>query len=76
MMTQSQADAIVESMFKWMYDEPLTSPERQAIQLSTIANVVCSASMPNTAPMADKADITCQPLHEAYQRAKLARGIK
>lgn len=78
MMTDKQADAVVESMFHWLYDEPLTNPERQRMQLSMIANIVITASMPATTNDLigiKSADITCQPLHDAYQRAKKARGL-
>lgn len=66
LMAPSAANAIVSAMFRWLYDEPLTNPERQRMQLSTIANVVIDAT---------HADITCQPLHDAYALAKQTRGI-
>jgi hypothetical protein len=66
MINESQANAIIDAMFKWIYDEPITNSERQRERLSIIANIVIDAA---------HSDITNQPLHIAYQRAKQIRGI-
>jgi len=51
-ITESQADAIVSAMFKWMVDM-IDGPR------SLVAAVICDAV---------SADITLQPLHNAYGR--------
>lgn len=67
LMSRDEAIAIVGALFKWLYDEPLTSPERQRMQLSLIANIVIDSC---------HGDIRNQPLHDAYAEAKKVRGIK
>lgn len=67
LMSTDEALAIIGALFKWLYDEPLTNPERQAAQLSIIACIVCDST---------SGDIRCQPLHDAYAEHKRTRGIK
>jgi hypothetical protein len=61
-LTDSQADAIVGAMFR-MYVDGRPDIVSKA-NVSLIAAIVCDAT---------SADITCQPLHEAYRRAKERR---
>jgi hypothetical protein len=66
LITGAQAGAIVGQLFRWLVDEPITNPERQRSQLSLVAAIVCDAT---------SAEITVQPLHVAYVRAKTERNL-
>ena len=65
-VTPEAADAIVETMFKWLYDRHYMTDNMKEHAKSTIAAIVCDAT---------SAHIQCQPLHDAYARAKSKRGI-
>lgn len=68
LMSTDEALAIVDAMFKWIYDSPIPyAPEDQKLRLSSIACIVIDAC---------HADIRLQPLHGAYAECKKSRGIK
>ncbi len=65
-LTPAHADTIVQQLFRWLVDEPRTTPDRVRAQLSLVACIICDSA---------SADITLQPLHDAYARAKAARQL-
>jgi hypothetical protein len=65
-LTPAHADIIVGQLFRWLVDEPLASDDRKRAQLSLVAAIICDSAHD---------DITLQPLHTAYARAKSARNL-
>jgi hypothetical protein len=68
-ITEEQADAIVEQLFRVIVDSvvPYVDGKHwQESDVSKVALIVCDAVTE---------DITLQPLHHAYRRAKDKRGI-
>ena len=62
-ITDSQADAVVETLFSWLVDSALVHDKHMG--RSQVAAIVCDAT---------HKDITVQPLHDAYARAKEKRA--
>ena len=62
-ITDSQADAIVETLFDWLVDS--ATVHDKSMGRSQVAAIVCDAT---------HLDITVQPLHYAYARAKEKRA--
>lgn len=64
LLTDNQADAIVESLFEWFYD--MWSETQQRLMLSRIACSIESAC---------SIDMTIGALNAAYERAKAKRAV-
>lgn len=63
-MTEKQATAIIESMFRNLYD--LESNDSRSLRQARIALIVCDATFNDT---------SLKPLFMAYVKAKEKRGI-